>query len=239
MPGAAPPSTPACLSCEASSPTLKDLMPKARRRAVMALRDAHRQGLLEGDGAALAEQVRGIIQRESEMANISDYKRKRIHELKAAGQKPNWIANNLQLSVAAVEAELRLHPNGPVAAREPLATSPPAARREAPQRGHVHWQQKDWDDFVEFWQGTPDVERAAEAYNLTPKQVKAVCGVLKRNGVALRRARRGAIAGIDFDALRKKAESLLDDKELAAIQKMREHGRKTAGRAGKKGAVAA
>lgn len=161
------------------------------------------------------------------MANVNPTKQARVRELHEGGMSPNVIAANVDLSLPVVKQILGIAAD---AADKPARAKPaqPKAASSRAEKSAVFkdWEQQDYLRFVEFWQQTPNYEKAADAEGLNVEQVKYLLHRLKAKGVALRRPVATTVIGIDFGALKVRAAELLPEEERQALQAMRERGRK-------------
>lgn len=158
------------------------------------------------------------------MANVNPVKQARVRELHEGGMSPNVIAANVDLSLPVVKQILGLSDAADRPVRKPQART--ASTRGEKSAVFKDWEQADYLRFVEFWQQTPNYEKAADAEGLNVEQVKYLLHRLKAKGVALRRPVATTVIGIDFGALKVRAAELLPELERQALQAMRERGRK-------------
>lgn len=157
----------------------------------------------------------------------------RARQLLGKGASVDEVCRVTGLSKGAVvtlRGAMKLPPE-PAAPRAPQAealSAAPPAREEPRRRGKgpagrfAEWEEKDYADFVEFWQETPVRAKACEAYKISDEELNWLLFTLKRGGVPLKAPKKAAI---NFAALREIADKKLSDDERKAMVEKAEKAR--------------
>jgi hypothetical protein len=164
---------------------------------------------------------------------VSSPSESRARQLLSKGANDDAVAQATGLSKGAVitiRRAMKLPPEKPhVSAPLPADREPPAApvaraaqreSNEVRQRRGMPAAFKDWDEsdykrFIDLWQATPNVAKAAASENVSEEDIEWLVGKMKQNGVMLKRA---TVLAFDFSKLAPHAASLLTEEERKELE---------------------
>lgn len=162
----------------------------------------------------------------------------RARQLLGKGANVEAVMNATGLSKGAVitiRNAMKLPPDlrQSAPAADALPVAKPAPRAPEPQQETKRrrwgmpecfkdWHEDDYQRFIEFWQATPNREKACEAEGITQDELDWLLGTLKRNGVMLKVPQKIAI---NFEQLKTFALSKLTPEETAAMKARSEKAR--------------